>query len=167
MHTRARAGQGRQRAVATALVALVTMLPTSAASAFKEPKPPAHPPKTETLNLALGGDGNYSSTATGNLSGCQTPHCDAALMVLAVAQHPGLADGAVAGQRLGEQAGQLPATPRPVVIDRFEAQGCDQDLLASFVAPSSWGPEHNTQRSRHQGLEQRCRDQGLLGHGHI
>jgi len=72
MHTRSRAGRGRQRAVATTLVALITMLPTSAASASKEPKPPAHPPKTETLNLALGGDGDYSSTATGNLSGCQT-----------------------------------------------------------------------------------------------
>jgi hypothetical protein len=72
MHTRSRAGGDRQRAVATALVALITMLPTSAASASKEPKPPAHPPKTETLNLALGADGDYSSTATANLSGCQT-----------------------------------------------------------------------------------------------
>jgi len=30
-----------------------------------------------------------------------------------------------------------------------------------FVAPSSWAcPEHDTQCSRRQGLEQRCRDQG-------
>jgi hypothetical protein len=48
---------------------------------------------------------------------------DAASIVLAVAQHPGLADRAVARQRLREQAGQLPTAPRPVLIDRFEPQG--------------------------------------------
>jgi hypothetical protein len=43
-------------------------------------------------------------------------------MVIAVAQQPGFADGAIAGQRRGEQIGQTSATPEPILIDRFESQ---------------------------------------------
>ena len=46
---------------------------------------------------------------------------DVALMVIAVAQQPRFADGAIAGQRCGEQVGQTPATPKPILIDRFES----------------------------------------------
>ena len=47
---------------------------------------------------------------------------DAAGMVIAVAEHPGFADRAVAGQRRGQQAGQAPAAPEPILIDRLESQ---------------------------------------------
>ena len=47
---------------------------------------------------------------------------DAALMVIAVAEHPCFADRTVARQRRGEQAGQTPAAPEPILIDRFESQ---------------------------------------------
>ena len=42
-------------------------------------------------------------------------------MVIAVAQQPGFADGAITGQRRGEHVGQTPATPKPILIDRFES----------------------------------------------
>ncbi len=47
---------------------------------------------------------------------------DAARMVIAVAQQPGFADGAIAGQRRGEQVGQTSSAPEPILINRFESQ---------------------------------------------
>jgi hypothetical protein len=44
-------------------------------------------------------------------------------MIVAIAKYPGFADGAIARQRRGEQAGQAPPTPEPVLIDGFESQG--------------------------------------------
>ena len=42
-------------------------------------------------------------------------------MVIAVAEYPRFADGAVARQRRGEQVGQTPAAPEPIHVDRFES----------------------------------------------
>ena len=50
-------------------------------------------------------------------------------MVIAVAQQPGFADGAIARQRGGEQVGQTPATPKPILIDRFESQRIQRYLI--------------------------------------
>ena len=47
---------------------------------------------------------------------------DAAWVVIAIAQQPRFADGAIAGQRRGKQVGQPSATPKPILIDRFESQ---------------------------------------------
>ena len=44
-------------------------------------------------------------------------------MVRAVAQHPRLADRAVARQRRCQQVGQPPAAPEPVLVDGLESQG--------------------------------------------
>jgi hypothetical protein len=44
-------------------------------------------------------------------------------MVVAVTEDPGFADRAVSRQRSGENAGQAPAAPEPVLVDRFESQG--------------------------------------------
>jgi len=46
-----------------------------------------------------------------------------ARMIIAVAEDPRFADGAVAWQRRGEQAGQSPSAPKPILIDRLESQG--------------------------------------------
>jgi hypothetical protein len=43
-------------------------------------------------------------------------------MVFAVAQQPGFADGTIAGQRRGEQIGQTPAAPEPILINRIKSQ---------------------------------------------
>ena len=48
---------------------------------------------------------------------------DNARMLIAVAQEPGLADGAIPGQRRAEQVGQAPPAPQPVLKDRFKEQG--------------------------------------------
>ena len=45
-----------------------------------------------------------------------------ALKVIAVAEHPGFADRAIARQRCGEQAGQTPAAREPILIDWLESQ---------------------------------------------
>ena len=52
----------------------------------------------------------------------ERPVGDEAGMVVAVAEQPGLADGAIAGQRGGEQVSQPPAAPQPILVDRFESQ---------------------------------------------
>src|ERR1035437_6479761 len=67
-------------------------------------------------------DGSPFERSIGNLAG----------MVIAIAQHPRLADGAIAWQRCGEQVGQTPAAPEPILIDRFESQGI-QDLTHGYV----------------------------------
>ena len=54
---------------------------------------------------------------------------DAAGMVIAVAQQPRFADGAIAGQRRGEQVGQTPATPEPILVDRFESKRIQRYLI--------------------------------------
>src|ERR1035438_10015890 len=53
---------------------------------------------------------------------------DTARMVFAVAEHPRLADRAVARQRRGQQAGQTAAAPKPILIDRLESQGIEKFL---------------------------------------
>ena len=69
---------------------------------------------------------------------------DLAGMVIAVAQQPGFADGPVTGQRRGEQIGQSPAAPEPILVDRFESQRIQMCLnharfLDSRPSPtSSW-----------------------------
>ena len=45
-----------------------------------------------------------------------------ARMVITVAEYPRFADRAVARQRRGEQVGQTPSTPEPILVDRFESQ---------------------------------------------
>jgi hypothetical protein len=42
-------------------------------------------------------------------------------MVSAVAEHPRFADRAVTRQRCGEEVGQTPAAPEPILIDRLES----------------------------------------------
>ena len=64
---------------------------------------------------------------------------DAARMVLAVAQQPGFADGAIAGQRRGEQVGQTPAAPEPILIDRFESQWIQRRSFIWSCSTSSCG----------------------------
>ena len=44
-------------------------------------------------------------------------------MVIAITQHPRLANWAVARQRRGQKGGQTPAAPEPVLIDGLELQG--------------------------------------------
>ena len=53
---------------------------------------------------------------------------NAAWMVIAVTEYPGFADRAVARKRCGEQVGQTPAAPEPILIDRFEAKGIQRYL---------------------------------------
>jgi hypothetical protein len=43
-------------------------------------------------------------------------------MVIAVAQQPGFADGAIAGEWSGEQAGQAPPAPESILVNRFEPE---------------------------------------------
>ena len=50
------------------------------------------------------------------------PFGNEARMVLAVAQQPRFADGAIAGQLRGKQTGQTPAAPKPILIDRFKSK---------------------------------------------
>ena len=54
---------------------------------------------------------------------------DAAGMILAVAQQPRFADGAIARPRRGEQIGQTPATPEPILLDRFKSHWIRGDLI--------------------------------------
>ena len=56
---------------------------------------------------------------------------NAARMVFAVAQYPRFADRAVARQRRREQAGQTPAAPEPILIDRLEPQRIQKDLTVT------------------------------------
>ena len=57
-------------------------------------------------------------------------------MVVTVAQQPCFADGAITGQRRGEEIGQTTAAPEPILIDWFEAR--DTEVLDSaFVLLSS------------------------------
>ena len=50
-------------------------------------------------------------------------------MVISVTQQPRFSNGTIAGQRRGEQIGQTPATPKPILIDRFESQWIEGDLI--------------------------------------
>ena len=58
---------------------------------------------------------------------------DSALMVIAVAEHPCFADGTITRQRCGEQVGQAPTTPEPILIDWVESQGV-QKLLTQELS---------------------------------
>ena len=58
---------------------------------------------------------------------------NATRMVIAVAEHPGFADGTITRQRRGEQVGQTPAAPEPILIDWFESQGI-QKLLSQELS---------------------------------
>jgi hypothetical protein len=42
-------------------------------------------------------------------------------MVIAVAEKPSFADRAVARERGGEQVGQMPPAPEPILIDRLKS----------------------------------------------
>jgi len=57
-----------------------------------------------------------------NSPSCERSIDNVAGIVIAVAQQPGFADGAIAGQRRGEQIYQTPATPKSILIDWFESQ---------------------------------------------
>ena len=67
----------------------------------------------------------------------ERPIGNMARMVIAVAEHPRFADGAIARQRCGEQVGQTPAAPEPILIDRFESQGV-QKLLTQKLSLCSY-----------------------------
>jgi hypothetical protein len=44
-------------------------------------------------------------------------------MVIAVTQYPGFPNRAIFRQRSGENVGQTPTTPEPILVDRFESKG--------------------------------------------
>lgn len=76
MRTKSQGGRGRSRrgAVATALLALMIILPASGAAATPHGKPtkPKKPPKTEVLQIWFEASGDYSGDAVGNIGGdCQ------------------------------------------------------------------------------------------------
>src|SRR5450755_4243949 len=52
-----------------------------------------------------------------------------ARMVIAIAKYPRFAESAVARQRRGEQFGQTPTAPNPILIDWFESQGIEKYLI--------------------------------------
>jgi hypothetical protein len=55
-------------------------------------------------------------------------------MVVAVAQYPGFSNRAISRQRSGENAGQTPATPEPILVDRFESKGIQRYLVDKILS---------------------------------
>jgi len=53
----------------------------------------------------------------------ERPFGDEAGMVIAVTENPRFANRAISRQRSGENVGQTPATPEPILVDRFESKG--------------------------------------------
>src|ERR1039458_341530 len=59
-----------------------------------------------------------------------------ALMIVAVAEQPRFANRTVTRQRRGEQAGQTPAAPQPILINWLEAQGIQRNLTHALSSNS-------------------------------
>ena len=66
-------------------------------------------------------DGSSLKRSIGNL----------ALMIIAVAEYPSFANRTVTRQRRGEQVGQSPTAPQPILINWLEAQGIQRHLAHS------------------------------------
>ena len=76
-----------------------------------------------------------------------------ARMVIAITEYPRFADRPVARHRCGEQVGQTPAAPEPILIDRLESERIQKYLtqelsLYSYVSPAGpvTHPDLNAQR---------------------
>jgi hypothetical protein len=58
-------------------------------------------------------------------------------MVVAVAQDPGLADGTIARQRSGKQIRQTTSSPEAILVDRFESERMERDLIDGILSVRS------------------------------
>src|ERR1035441_7193822 len=67
---------------------------------------------------------------------CQRSIRNHALVVRTVAEHPCFTDGSVPRKRCGEQIGQPPAAPQPILVDRLEAQGIQRHLIHALSTNS-------------------------------
>jgi len=55
-------------------------------------------------------------------------------MVVPVTENPRFPNRAIARQRSGEQAGQAPAPPESILVDRFESKGIERCLIDEILS---------------------------------